>query len=137
MRVVTPPWLERSVARPCLGSVMALLLFGCAPMPAPVPHDAEVVRPYPDVRPAMAAFSGRWEGLWEPRHVQVVVVVEQILPSQARIVLATGGPGDGSWGRYVVTTPRDVRGRPIVSHRGRASRATQGHPYGARQGRPC
>jgi DNA replication protein DnaC len=29
-----------------------------------------------------------------------------------------------------------VSGRPIVSHRGRGSRATQGRPYGATQGRP-
>jgi hypothetical protein len=95
------PFVTRSV-----GIALAVLFVGCAG-PSPLPWNVEVRPPLPDIRPTMAAFSGWWDGSWEPSGVRVTIVVEQILPAEARIVVSVGSARDGVWRRLVMTTPRD------------------------------
>lgn len=58
-----------------------------------LPDDLSVVKPTPDVPKALAAFSGRWAGVYDGNKRAVEIIVERIEGHDAHIVIAVGrGP---------------------------------------------
>ena len=57
-----------------------------------LPPEIEIVAPSNDVRPEIAAFSGKWEGLWDGG-CYAVLVVEEIDNQKAKIIYAWGEMG--------------------------------------------
>ncbi|MDI6771184.1 MAG: hypothetical protein QME77_01170 [bacterium] len=55
----------------------------------PLPTDVRVVPPGPTVPPDLAAFSGRWVGVWDGV-LDHVFIIEEITPPGARFVYAWG-----------------------------------------------
>ena len=63
-----------------------------------LPPEIEIVAPSNDVRPEIAAFSGKWEGVWDGQ-CYAVLVVEEIDNQEAKVTYAWGETGCGITGR--------------------------------------
>lgn len=63
-----------------------------------LPPEIEIVAPSNDVRPEIAAFSGKWEGVWEGE-CYAVLVVEEIDNQEAKVTYAWGETGCGITGK--------------------------------------
>lgn len=61
----------------------------------PLPSDTKIVTPAADVAPEIAAFSGKWVGIWDDT-LEHMLVVEQINPPNAVVIYASGEAP--SWG---------------------------------------
>lgn len=55
----------------------------------PLPPKIEIIPPPPDLPKEVAAFSGRWEGIWEG-DVKSVLIVEKINLEEARCIYGWG-----------------------------------------------
>ncbi len=64
-------------------------LFSCATIPVPLPSDVRVVTPPPTIPKELAAFSGRWSGVWDAI-LDHILVVEEINPPHADVIYAWG-----------------------------------------------
>jgi hypothetical protein len=82
----TPDWKETEISR-----LVAL------------PPKINVVPPGKDLSPKIAAFLGRWEGVWDFIDMPVVLIVESISSATANVIYCTG---KSKWGN-----------RPDYSHR--------------------
>lgn len=56
----------------------------------PLPRKITVVPPSPDLPKEIAAFSGRWEGIWETGSLPTILIVEEINLKEAKIIHAWG-----------------------------------------------
>lgn len=58
----------------------------------PMPRNVKITPPDASVPPETAAFSGRWEGIWQDTlpPQEAIIVVEKINGSQANIVYGSG-----------------------------------------------
>lgn len=67
------------------------VLTGSAALAADValPTDVTITPPSPDLKPEIAAFSGRWMGVWAGT-LDAALVVEKIDARSARVVYAWG-----------------------------------------------
>jgi len=75
--------------------LLVLLVFGLIPKLAlpqdiPLPPDIEIVAPAPDLAKEIAAFSGKWKGVWDGAGLEAILIVEEIDNNQAKIIYAWG-----------------------------------------------
>jgi len=56
----------------------------------PLPKKIKIIPPSSDLPKEIAAFSGRWEGIWEVRSLPTIIIVEEINPNEAKIIHAWG-----------------------------------------------
>lgn len=56
----------------------------------PLPWDVKVVSPDQSLSEGIRALSGRWEGKWDTRGMEGIIIVEKINESSARIVYGWG-----------------------------------------------
>jgi len=54
----------------------------------PLPKDITIVPPPPDLPKELAAFSGRWEGIWEAGSLPAILIVEEINLKEAKVINA-------------------------------------------------
>ena len=77
--------------------IVAVGLAGCTGgagnAPASLPSGVTIVPPGPDVPPALAAYSGKWHGVWTSG-LDMILVVQEIVPPHVSIVFAYGS---GFW----------------------------------------
>jgi len=52
----------------------------------PLPRNINIIPPSADLPKEIAAFSGRWEGIWDSRELKSVFVVEKIDSKKAKII---------------------------------------------------
>ena len=80
----------------------------------PLPREIEIVTPPSDLPPAVAAFSGRWEGVWEGE-LESILIVEEIDSQKAKVIYAWGDAPrwltDKGYGRYVAKVIPGSRGK--------------------------
>ena len=86
--------------------VLFLLMFGSVfawketeiSKSVPLPKKIQIIQPTGDLPKEIAAFSGRWEGVWEGGawEVKAVLVVEEIFGDSARVIYG--------WSRYASIT---------------------------------
>ncbi len=55
-----------------------------------LPKNITIVPPPPDLPKELAAFSGRWEGIWEAGSLPAILVVEEINLKEAKVINAWG-----------------------------------------------
>ena len=55
----------------------------------PLPQEIEIIPPPSDLPPEVAAFSGRWEGLWGGERESILIVAE-IDSEKAKVIYAWG-----------------------------------------------
>ena len=55
----------------------------------PLPENIEIVAPASDLPKEIAAFSGKWEGVWE-NVLDAILIVEEIDSEQAKVIYAWG-----------------------------------------------
>lgn len=63
----------------------------------PLPRKITIVPPSADLPKEIAAFSGRWEGLWEVNNLPGVLIVEEINLKEAKVI--------SGWGKGVYFPP--------------------------------
>ena len=72
-----------------LGMILLLTNFtitlGFPQKNVPLPRDIGIVPPPSDLPPAVAAFSGRWEGVWEGE-LESILIVEEIDSQKAKVI---------------------------------------------------
>ena len=71
-------------------------------VPLPPPEKIEIVPPDPSLPPEIAAFSGRWEGIWNESGRKAVIIVEKIDSKEAQIIHGYGRAraiDKPNWGR--------------------------------------
>lgn len=101
-----------------IGLIVLGLLSACATVPTapstfsdvPLPHDAAVKPPGPNVPANLAKFSGAWRGVWKSKTSDVtehgIMVLEETLPPNKASILEAWGPTDtiqAGWARTMVT----------------------------------
>ena len=64
-----------------------VLLAGCVMVP--LPTDVRIVPPSPGIPGEVAAFSGKWQGVWDDT-LDHILVVEEITGTEAVVVYAWG-----------------------------------------------
>ncbi len=72
----------------------------------PLPKKITMVPPSPDLPKEIAAFSGRWEGVWEARSLPAILIVEEINLKEAKVISA--------WGKAVYFPPDYERLKAMV-----------------------
>jgi len=61
----------------------------CLPQAIPLPEGIEIITPSSDLLKEIAAFSGKWEGVWE-NVLDAILIVEEIDSEQAKVIYAWG-----------------------------------------------
>src|SRR4030043_2280964 len=84
-----------------IGLVLVLLMFGSVfgwreteiSKFVPLPKKVQIIQPTGDLPKEIAAFSGRWEGVWEggAYEVKAVLVVEEFIGEKARVIYGWSG----------------------------------------------
>ena len=80
-------WKETEISKSC-------------PMPSGLKSPPKIIPPDPNLPPEVAAFSGRWEGIWK-NGSKLVLVVERIDAKNAWIIYSWCSPkGSSNYDRY-------------------------------------
>jgi hypothetical protein len=69
--------------------VIACLAVGCAATSVALPPDAKVNAPASSVPAQQAAFSGKWQSVWD-QTLPHILVVERVTPGGVEVVYAWG-----------------------------------------------
>lgn len=78
----------------------------------PLPQKIQIVPPAPELPKELAAFSGRWEGVWENgAGVEAILIVCEINPKKAKIIYGWNYIAGGSRRGYDSYTAK-VRSGP-------------------------
>jgi len=76
-----------------LGIILILtnltITLGFSQKNVPLPQEIEILPPSSDLPPGVAAFSGRWEGVWEGE-LESILIVEEIDSQRAKVIYAWG-----------------------------------------------
>jgi hypothetical protein len=56
----------------------------------PLPDEINIVAPEPDLAKEIAAFSGKWKGIWNGVGLEAMLIVEEINDERAKVIYAWG-----------------------------------------------
>ena len=76
----------------------------------PLPPRTQIVPPAADLPKDIAAWSGRWEGIWEESNVMVILIVEEITAKKMKVIYATGPSQRNIRGQYSRLNAKVVAG---------------------------
>jgi hypothetical protein len=82
--------------------IMYLPLLEAFSQQVPLPEDIEITPPSSDLPKEIAAFSGKWDGVWDGTKGESILIVEEIDSKEAGIIYAWGEGlgGPPGWRRY-------------------------------------
>jgi len=117
---------------------LAIALFSCATSPKipvggaeeiPFPKDVNIIPPTSDLPKEIAAFSGKWHGVWREGGggFEFILVVEEITNQEAKVIYAWGdsyGSWKGKKGFYRIVAKVSPGGPEIEFSSARDSSAT-------------